>query len=144
MLPPALVAPVVAAILFGSGYSSLQRAGLAALAALLVTVLVGWPLLFWAFDNGHTRSRALILVGAAAGAVPMAGALLSGIIGLYMKSSDVGYVRWVLGHGAAIPYLGTIPWSSFATGLALAVATGMATAALVFRSSGTRRHAAAR
>lgn len=137
MAPPLVVAPVVAAAIFGLATQSWPAAQLAAIAAVVVMLLVGWPALFWMIDNGRYGRVARTLAGVICGAAPFAAALASGVIGLYARSSDMSYVRWVLSYGASVPYFGVVTWPRFGVLLVLALAAGVATmwASKIFQSS---------
>ena len=127
MAPAALVAPLSAAAIFGLLFFSWQAAQIAALGAIATVLLVGFPLIFWMLDNGKTGPVSRTIVGIVCALVPLIGAVLSGMFGLYARSNDTGYVRWVLEHGAPVPWFGTIPWPRFVTILALASVCGVVT-----------------
>ena len=127
MAPAIVVAPAAAAAVFGAFYFSWNAAQVAAMAAAATVLLVGCPLIFWMLDNGKTGPVSRTIVGIVCALVPLTGALLSGMFGLYARSNDTGYVGWVLEHGAPVPWFGTIPWPRFAAILALASVCGVVT-----------------
>ena len=124
MGPPVLLAPVIATPVFAalSGYWPL--AGWIAGAAAAVAVLIGWPLLFWLYDNGRTSMTAFAISGAIVGATPFLAALLSGIAGQYILNQDFEYIAEVLRHGASIPWYGSLGWPKFIQLAMTAVACG--------------------
>ena len=126
MALPVVIAPIFAGLLelMVGGWPAVRwAAGIGAVSA----VLVGWPLIFWMLDTGRSGPIVRTVTGSIAGAAPFAAALLSGVIGLYMKSSDIDYLGWVLEHGAPIPYFGTIYWPRFGVHLGIGVLCGIAT-----------------
>jgi hypothetical protein len=127
MAPAALIGPISAAALFGVLFLSWQAAQVAAVAAVATVLLVAWPLIFWMLDNGKTGPVSRTVIGIVCALVPFIGAVLSGMFGLYARSNDSNYVRWVLDHGAPVPYFGTIPWVRFAAILAIASVCGIVT-----------------
>ena len=127
MAPPLAIAPIASAAVFGLVSSNWSTAQVAAITAIAVLVLVGWPLIFLMLDNGRQGPVTRTVVGLACGAAPFAAAVVSGVVGLYARSSDLGYVRWVLGYGASVPYFGTVPWPRFAWLLTLGMVSGVVT-----------------
>ena len=127
MAPAALIAPLSAAALFGLLFFSWQAAQVAAIAAAATMLLVGFPLIFWMLDNGKTGPVSRTVIGIICALVPVTGAVLSGMFGLYARSNDTGYVGWVLEHGAPVPWFGTIPWMRFTAFLAVASVCGVLT-----------------
>jgi hypothetical protein len=127
MGPPLVLAPLVAAAVFGVATLSWPAAKVAAVTAAGAVLLVGWPVIFWMLDNGRRGPTARTVAGIVCGAAPLAAALLSGIIGLYIKSNSVTYVRWALGHGASVPYFGVVTWPRFWWFLVLAMLSGVVT-----------------
>ena len=127
MVPPVVVAPIVAAMVFGVLWQSSTVAILAAIGGTATAFLVAWPLLFWMIDNGREGVLARTTAGAVCGVALFAGALASGVIGLYVRSGDLHYVGSVLGHGAAVPYYGAIAWPRFTAMAAVGVVCGIVT-----------------
>jgi len=127
MALPLAIGVAVAAAVFGLPALSWPAARLAAIAAAAAMVLFGWPALFWTIDTGRTGPIARSLTGALIGVTPFAAAVLSGLIGTYARSNDVEHVRWVLEHGAPVPYFGTTPWHSFLWLLTLGILCGVVT-----------------
>ena len=127
MVPPVIIAPVVAAAAFGLLFQNSAVALVAAIGGAAAAFLVAWPLLFWMIDNGRESATVRTIVGAICGATPFAGALLSGMLGLYVRSGRLDYVERVLGHGASVPYYGAIAWARFAAMAALGIACGIVT-----------------
>lgn len=127
MVPPVVVAPLVAAAAFGVLWQSSTVALAAAIGGAAAAFLVAWPLLFWMIDNGRETARVRTAVGAICGVTPFAGALASGVLGLYVRSGDLKYVSRVLEHGAAVPYYGAIPWLRFGLMAALGIVCGILT-----------------
>ncbi len=127
MGPPLVIAPLVAAAVFGAGTLSWPAAKFAAVAAVGAVLLVGWPVIFWMLDNGRRGSIARTVAGIVCGAAPLAAALISGIAGLYARSNSVTYVRWALGHGASVPYFGVVTWPKFGWFLVLGMVAGVLT-----------------
>ena len=68
-----------------------------------------------------------MIAGLLCGGSPFAVALVSGILGLYIMSNDLAYVRWVIAHGAPVPYEGTIAWPRFGWLFLLGLGAGVAT-----------------
>ena len=126
MLPPIVIAPALAAAVWGAMTQSWQVAQVAAIVAAIATLLVGWPIVFWMLDNGRDGAVVRTVAGALWGASPFAAALVSGAIGLYTRSSDLEYVGWALTYGASVPYYGVVLWPKFAVFVALGVACGVA------------------
>jgi hypothetical protein len=127
MVPPVVVAPVVAGAAFGVLWHSSAIALVAALGGTAAAFLVAWPLLFWMIDNGRESAFARTIAGAVCGATPFAGALASGVLGLYIRSGDLEYVRRVLEHGASVPYYGAIAWPRFAVMAGVGIGCGIVT-----------------
>ena len=127
MVPPVVVAPVVAAVAFGLLWQSSTVALVAAIGGAATAFLVAWPLLFWMIDNGRESGVVRTTIGAVCGVTPFAGALASGVLGLYARSGDLDFVGRVLEHGASVPYYGVLPWPRFALMAGLGVACGIAT-----------------
>ena len=143
MGPPLVIAPLMAAAVFGVGTLSWSAAKVAAVAAAGTVLLVGWPVIFWMLDNGRRGPIARTVAGLLCGTAPLVAALLSGIAGLYVKSNDVAYVRWVLGHGASVPYFGVVTWPKFGWFLVLGIVAGILTmgVAHLIRAEGTGQRA---
>jgi hypothetical protein len=78
MVPPVVVAPVVAAVVFGLMWQSATVALVAAIGGAAAAFLVAWPLLFWMIDNGRESAPVRTIIGAVCGVTPFAGALASG------------------------------------------------------------------
>jgi len=127
MVPPVVVAPVVAAAAFGLLWQSSSVALSAAIGGAAAAFLVAWPLLFWMIDNGRESALVRTIVGAVCGVTPFAGALASGVLGLYVRSGDLDYVGQVLEHGASVPYYGAVPWMRFGLMAGLAIVCGIVT-----------------
>jgi hypothetical protein len=127
MLPPVVIAPLVAAGAFGAATQTWPAAQLAAIVAVITIVLIGWPIVFWMVDNGRPGPIARTIGGAICGAAPFAAGLVSGVIGLYARMNDLAYVRWVLEKGASVPYYGVYPWPLFGWWTALGIGCGIAT-----------------
>jgi hypothetical protein len=127
MVPPVIVAPVVAAAAFGLLWQSSSVALVAAIGGAAAAFLVAWPLLFWMIDNGRESALVRTVVGGVCGLTPFAGALASGVLGLYVRSGDLVYVGRVLEHGASVPYYGAIAWLRFAAMAALGLVCGIVT-----------------
>jgi len=127
MVPPVVIAPVVAAAAFGLLWQSPAMALLAAVGAIAAAFLVAWPALFWMIDNGREGALVRTLAGAVCGAAPFAGALASGVLGLYVRSGDLHYVGRVLEHGASVPYYGAVLWLRFAVMAAVGIVCGIVT-----------------
>lgn len=127
MVPPVVVAPVVAAAAFGLLWQSSTVALAAAVGGAAAAFLVVWPLLFWMIDNGRESAAVRTIVGAVCGVTPFAGALASGVLGLYVRSGDLDYVGRVLEHGAAVPYYGAVPWLRFCLMTGVGLICGIAT-----------------
>src|SRR5687768_4481724 len=53
MAPPVLLAPFLAAAGFVAFTGGWQFVELIMAGAVATAIIVGWPLLFWAYDNGH-------------------------------------------------------------------------------------------
>ena len=127
MVPPVVVAPVVAAAVFGLLWQSASVALVAAIGGAAAAFLVAWPLLFWMIDNGRESATVRTTIGAVCGVTPFAGALASGVLGLYVRSGDLEYVGRVLEHGASVPYYGAVPWLRFCVMTGLGLVCGIAT-----------------
>ena len=134
MAPPVLLAPLLAATGFVAFTGGWEFVELIMAAAMATAIIVGWPLLFWAYDNGHLSLVSFAVIGAIAGAAPFAAALVSGAAGQYILSTNVDYVAEVLARGASIPYYGLLSWPKFlgfaATGVATGVLWGLASRAI--------------
>ena len=134
MAPPVLLAPLLAAAGFGAFTGGWQFVELIMAGAVATAIIVGWPLLFWAYDNGHLSLLSFAIVGAITGASPFMAALVSGAAGLYIQSTSVDYVAEVFARGASIPYYGMLNWPKFtglaATGLATGLVWGLASRAM--------------
>ena len=127
MVPLVVVAPVVAAAVFGVVWQSSTVALVAAVGGAAAAFLVAWPLLFWMIDNGRESASVRTIVGAVCGLTPFAGALASGVLGLYVRSGSLDYVGHVLTRGASVPYYGAVPWLRFAVMAVLGMACGIVT-----------------
>ena len=127
MAPPVVIAALTAGGAFGLSSGSWSAAQVAAVAAAVTAMLVGWPLIFWMLDNGHTGLFARTVAGVVVGVTPLFAALVSGVIGLYASRNDLSYVLWVLEHGASIPYYGTLYWPRFAVMLTMSIGCGVIT-----------------
>lgn len=127
MAPPVVIAPVVAALVFFLGTLSWVIPVTAAVVSVITVMLLGWPLIFWMVDNGRRSATTRTVAGALFGLAPFVAALLAGVVGLYIKSNDIEYVQWALGHGASVPYYGLVLWPRFAWLTALGVMSGIAT-----------------
>jgi len=127
MVPPVIIAPFVAAAAFGLAWQSATVALVAAIGGLAAAFLVAWPLLFWMIDNGREGAPARTIVGAVCGVAPFAGALVSGVLGLYARSGDLKYVGRVLEHGASVPYYGAVMWPGFGAMVAVGGVCGVVT-----------------
>jgi hypothetical protein len=127
MVPPVVIAPVVAAAVFGLLWQSSSVAIAAAIGGAAAAFLVAWPLLFWMIDNGRESTLVRTVIGALCGVTPFAGALASGVLGLYVRSGNSDYVGRVLEHGASVPYYGAVPWLRFALMTGLGLVCGIAT-----------------
>jgi len=92
-------------------------------ASAVSAAVVGLPVFVWLIEHGRTGGRTLTVAGAAAGALPPAVALLSGMVG-FAARGGLDYLQWALGYGAPIPAYGTLPWAGFARIEALAMLTG--------------------
>jgi hypothetical protein len=143
MAPPVLLAPLLAAAGFVAFTGGWQFVELIMAGAVATAIIVGWPLLFWAYDNGHLSILSFAIVGAMTGAAPFLGALVSGAAGLYIQSTSVDYVAEVFARGASIPYYGLLSWPKFtgfaATGLATGIVWGLASRAIAFAATRPRR-----
>jgi hypothetical protein len=127
MVPPVVVAPVVAAAAFGLLWQSSSVALAASIGGAAAGFLVAWPLLFWMIDNGREGALVRTAIGAVCGVTPFAGALASGVLGLYVRSGDLAYVGRVLEHGASVPYYGAVPWLRFGLMAGVGVVCGVVT-----------------
>ena len=114
MIAILVIAPLVSAAVFGLLTRSQQATTVAVIASAAAALMLGWPLLFWAFDHGKTRLAHLLWMGIILGAVPLMAALASGMAGLYMRSTSTSYVREVLGRGVPMPFYGHMGWPRFA------------------------------
>jgi hypothetical protein len=129
MLPLLVIAPVVAAVVRW-GRPHYLDGDLSAMAlALLGAAVFGLPTLFWALDHGRVRLTQLTTLGALAGLLSPFGILAAGILGQFTYG-DWSYVRWTLGHGAPLPWYGTLPWPKFAGLAAAAAIAGVVSAAV--------------
>jgi hypothetical protein len=146
MAPPVLLAPVLAATVFAGFTGGWQYVELVSVAAVATAIIVGWPLLFWAYDNGHTSLASFAIIGAIAGVAPFAAAVVSGAAGQYILSTNLDYVAEVLARGASIPYYGMLRWPKFlalaGAGTVTGVLWGLASRAIAAAAS--RRTKAAR
>jgi hypothetical protein len=122
-----VIAPVVAALVFGVASLSLKAAAVAAIGGAVAMFLVGWPLIFWMVDNARTGPLARTLAGVMFGATPFVAAVASGIIGFYIKTNDVLRLKWALGFGPSLPYYGLVYWPKFGWLMALGIVSGVAT-----------------
>ena len=140
MVPPVLIAPAAAALIFGLAFGSLKLAAMAAIAGLGTALLVGLPITFWMVDNARTGPVARTVVGAVYGLIPFIAAMGSGIVGSYVQSNDASHVKWVLEHGAPIPVIGVTIWPRFAYWATLGIVWGVLTmwTAAAFRMNRAR------
>lgn len=127
MVPPLVVAPIVAAAVFGVLWQSSTVAIVAAIGGAAAAFLVAWPLLFWMIDNGRESVLARTIAGAICGVALFAGAIASGAFGLYVRSGNLHYVSGVLERAAAVPYYGAIAWPRFLATAAVGVVCGIVT-----------------
>lgn len=84
----------------------------AAAAAAAVLILV--PATIWLVDHDRLGLASWLGVGLAGGVTPGVLAILSAALGLWYRGGS-GNVRFVFGHGAPIPGLGTFIWPKFLT-----------------------------
>jgi len=133
MLALPLIAAATGALIFGAAGRTWDAARLAAMAAAASAVLLGWPLVFWALDHGRTSTRDALILGVLLGVLPLVAAVASGLLGWFIKSGELAYVRGAVGYGAPIPYYGTIPWRTFWWWELLATAVGIGTVWLHFK-----------
>jgi hypothetical protein len=142
MAPPVVLAPLLAAAGFGAFTGGWQFVEFIMAGAVATAIIVGWPLLFWAYDNGHLSLLAFAIVGAITGAAPFMAALVSGAAGLYIQSTSVDYVAEVFARGASIPYYGMLSWPKFigfaTIGLAAGIVWGLACRAIAFAAAKPR------
>ena len=80
--------------------------------AVASAALIGLPALRWAMEHGRTRVVHLGVIGALAGVVAPLIVLVSGIVG-QAAHGGIDYTRWVLAHGASVPWYGSMRWSRF-------------------------------
>jgi hypothetical protein len=134
MAPPVLLAPLLAAAGFAAFTGGWESVEFVMAAAAATAIIVGWPLLFWAYDTGRLSVLSFAIIGAFTGAAPFAAALVSGAAGQYIMSTNMDYVAEVLARGASIPYYGQLSWPKFlgfaATGLATGAVWGLASRAI--------------
>ena len=133
MLSLPLIAAATGALIFGAAVRTWDAARLAAIAAAASAVLLGWPLVFWALDHGRTSRRDALTLGVLLGVLPLVAAVASGLLGWFIKSGELAYVRGAVGYGAPIPYYGTIPWRTLGWWELLATAVGIGTVWLHFK-----------
>ena len=131
---PVLVAPIITAPLYAAVAGGWEMAGWIAGASAAAAVMVGWPLLFWLYDNGRTSIMAFAIAGAVVGATPFIATLLSGIAGQFFLNPELQYVADVLRHGASIPWYGSLAWPLFlgfaGTGVVAGAVWGIASRAI--------------
>jgi hypothetical protein len=132
MLAFPIIATAAAVLIFAAGRGTWERTWLVAAGAAAAAILIGWPLVFWLFDQGRIRLRPFVLAGACLGALPLVFALVSGVIGLFLRSGDLRLVERALGSGAPIPAYGVLGWPAFARFEMLALVSGLATAVIFF------------
>lgn len=128
---PAIVTGT-AILIFAAGRGTWSRTWLVAAGAAAAAILMGWPLVFWLFDQGRIRLRAFLLAGACLGGLPLPLALVSGVIGLFIRSGNLRLVERAIDAGAPIPVYGVLSWASFARFEALALAAGLVSMTLFF------------
>ena len=110
MLPPLVLAPFIASAVFGLLFWNSNAAIIAGIGGMLTAFLVAWPLLFVMIDNARETAVVRTVIGIVCGIAPFAAAILSGIIGLYFRSTGFDYVSRVLESGASVPYYGAVAW----------------------------------
>ena len=94
--------------------------------------MTGLPALAWAVDRGHGSLRAMLMAGAAAGAVPPFLVLASGILRLVV-TMGFDAAGQVLDAGAVIPARGVLGWARFFGLVGQAAFVGLATGAIVWQ-----------
>jgi hypothetical protein len=92
--------------------------------------LVGVPAVQWAIEHGRTRVVHLMAIGALSGAVVPLLALISGVAG-QLAHGGGDYTRWILAHGATLPWYGSMRWGSFAAFVGECAAIGAMSLAVV-------------
>jgi hypothetical protein len=117
------------AAVFGVGTAVPWSYWTLALSGALSAGVIGAPAMFWMLEHGWARPWQLAFAGALAGLVPLAAALIAGMIGLAARGG-LEHLRWVLGHGASLPAYGLIRWSAFLHLELLAMLAGAATGVL--------------
>ena len=127
MVPPVIMAPLVAGLVFGLIWRNTTIALVGAIGGLFSAFLIAWPLLFMMIDNARETPLVRTTIGIVCGIAPLAAAVLAGVIGLYFRSTGFDYVGRVLEHGAPIPYFGSFPWSSVARIAMIAAVCGVTT-----------------
>ena len=126
MLALLALAPLVSVALFAAANRSWAGAVVVAVTAAAATMLIGWPVVFWMFDHGRTRLRHALVAGAVLGALPLVVALVSGTLGLYIRTNDTAMIRRAFRFGAPIPWYGVLPWAQFRWLELLSIASGLA------------------
>jgi hypothetical protein len=136
MLKPAVgvltVVPIVAVLgmrAFGLA-SAPDEFWIVASIALGGAALVGLPALRWAMEHGRTRVVHLGVIGALAGVVVPLIVLVSGIVG-QAAHGGLDYARWVLAHGASLPWYGAMRWSIFSALIGECAIIGAVSGAIV-------------
>jgi len=98
-------------------------------AAAAAAVVIGMPLLFFALEHDRDGFVALMVLGLIGGALAPLLVLLSGIVGVLLRTS-VSYLRFTLADGASIPGYGQLAWPRFFGLVARAGIVGAVTGAL--------------
>jgi hypothetical protein len=106
--------------------------------AALAIVTIGVPGLAWGLDWGRGSVLALVLTGAAGGAVAPLLLLASGSLRVFFLE-DLEYLLGVLAYGAIIPGRGPLAWTRFLTLMAESVSIGLAAGLLVWVAGRIRR-----
>lgn len=132
MLGFPVVATATAILIFAAGRGTWSRTWLVAASAAAAAILIGWPLVFWLLDQGRLRLRAFLIAGACLGGLPLPLALVSGVIGLFLRSGNFRLIERAIDTGAPIPVYGVLGWGAFARLEAMALAAGLVSMAIFY------------
>lgn len=93
-------------------------------------VLVGVPLLVWSLERNRMRLPRLLALGAFAGALPIGLTVVSGVLGLVLRSPSLAYARWFLGQRAPLPLAGNVTWTTLSGIVLEGIVVGLVSAAV--------------
>jgi hypothetical protein len=104
----------------------------AAVSALVWGMALGLPAMAYVLERGRATPVVMVSLGAVAGALPLLGLGLSGVVGLYVRSGTWERPSWALERGMPIPAAGVIYWERFLRLEAQSLLVGLTSALMLW------------